>query len=82
MVQPSESVKQDLPGTVNMWPVGIQAAAPPTPVTTVQPQPVFMSSNLQSMQLDSARPGIVQDPVTGKVQMDMTDFTSLMGFVR
>ena len=82
MVQPSESVKQDLPGTVNMWPVGIQAAAPPTPVTTVQPQPVFMSSNLQSIQLDSARPGIVQDPVAGKVQMDMTDSTSLIGFVR
>ena len=82
VAQPSESVKPELPVAVNIPPVSIQAPPPPTPVTTVQQQPAFMSGNLQAMPQDSARPSTVQNPVTGKVQMDVTDFTSLMGFVR
>ena len=82
VVQTTESAKTDLQVGVNMLAVGIQAAAPPTPVSRVQQQPTFMPGNLQPMAQDPARPSIVQDPVTGKVQMDITDFSSLMGFVR
>ena len=82
VVQTTECVKTDLQVGANMPAVGIQEAAPPTPVTRVMPQPTFMPSNLQHMAQDPAQPSIVQDPVTGKVQMDITDFSSLMGFVR
>ena len=47
VAQKSESAKMDL--AVNMLPVGIQPAAPPTPVSSVQLQPTFMPSNLQTM---------------------------------
>ena len=67
VVQTTESTKMDLQVGVNMPAVGIQAMAPPTPVSRGQPQSTFMPGNLQPMAQDPARPSIVRDPVTGKV---------------
>ena len=82
VVQTTESAKMDLQVGLNMSAVGIQAMAPPTSVSRVQPQSIFMPGNLLPMVQDPARPLIVHNLVTGKVQMDITDFSSLMGFVR
>ena len=82
VVQTTGSAKMDLQVGVNMLSVGIQSMAPPTPVSRVHPQSTFMPGNMQPMAQDPARPSIVHDPITGKVQMDITDFSSLMEFVR
>ena len=51
-------------------------------VNPVMPQSTFMVSNVQTFPMDSNRQSIVTDLVMGKVQMDITDFSSLMGFVQ
>ena len=76
----SETLKKEISDKVT---AAAPATMPTIPhVNPVMPQSTFMASNVQTFPMDSNRQSIVTDPVTGKVQMDITDFSSLMGFVR